>query len=373
MPNAKQHDVGLEVIRNQYKNAKVDACWSIWDDDGYTWWGHHLAQRIWRDKPVVEAGDEIWIVRARTDLAARVPDEDETYLHLAQLNSTGSTSSLVFDPEQRTMKLHCSFPVIADFAPAAGEAFSWAAAVQAATAEMAANSELLKQFSGVPDVSAHPVSGSRDEADDMLNIIANAVVPLGRSGALPTQEAFKLIKELPSSPSILTNYSSEGLVAEFPFPGGNESRDGAATGALPPTALLKISAEEPHPVHGFGWWVRLFLPVVMDDLPAARLVNDMNRFETTARAYLYGLGSWCLKESVASPDLHLCHSTFGPAVMGRSPWLLVNLFMNKYVRMQLVQEQFKLEAPSGLSAAEIDELLVALADRIPKKEQSEEN
>jgi hypothetical protein len=93
--------------------------------------------------------------------------------------------------------------------------------------------------------------------------------------------------------------------------------------------------------------VRLFLPVMLEDGAAARLANDMNRFETTARACVYGLGGWCLAEGQGSSDLRLCHSTFLPSVMCQSPWLLVNLFMDKYVRMQLAKKQFQLEAPSG--------------------------
>ena len=71
-----------------------------------------------------------------------------------------------------------------------------------------------------PASSAHPTSGARANLDDMLNVIAGMVAPLGvGSSKWAGPEMEEAVRLLQRPPCVLVNGGQTGLAAvEFPFP-----------------------------------------------------------------------------------------------------------------------------------------------------------
>jgi hypothetical protein len=89
------------------------------------------------------------------------------------------------------------------------------------------------------------------------------------------------------SPWVLANGRESGMTAEFPFPG-----------CMPPTALLKVTAEERHPQLGSGALFVLKLPVSLPEVNAEELANKLNCAEAVEWTGCHCFGGWCRQSGV---------------------------------------------------------------------------
>jgi hypothetical protein len=60
-------DPGLRIVKHVYQRMRIDPQWSQWSERGFTWWGHHHAQRVWADHAVEDLGYRLFRVIAETD------------------------------------------------------------------------------------------------------------------------------------------------------------------------------------------------------------------------------------------------------------------------------------------------------------------
>jgi hypothetical protein len=287
------------VVDYLFERMQVDDDWAVRGEDGFAWWGHRQAQRIYAG-PVRDVGGMVTrALHIESDLLRNVPAGPDTLARLAGINRLATLSAYVADAEGTRVRLHASVSVTADNLPMARGLALHAMALQAADA--AAEAEPLAEiFGGDVDESGHPEAGLREEPDEMLGVAA--LYEDRGSGPSPfaTDELSELV-HLDPRPWLLASSSATGLDAEFAFGPHERSR-------------LDMDAEARHPALGAGLQVRLVLPVVPDIALVQRL-NASEILEPDA----HQLGGWCLDE-----DLGVMFATFLPAA-AHTPKLTTSL------------------------------------------------
>jgi len=312
-------EVGLTVVEHVFNEMKVDSEWSTVQEDGFTWWGKDFAQKVWAEPAIKDDGFWISRLHARTDIAAGFKATPENMARLSALNRFASLSALIPDGSDASeIRLAASMYVHRQTLPMVKRLFSIAVAMQAADAQIKGE-VLAKALGARPAISGHPKSGRRPDPDDMLNVIAGMVAPLGeRPSAWAGNEMREAVDQLQRFPCVLATGDHSGLSAEFPF--------------FEMTSLLTIRTNERHPQLGNGMLVRLSLPVGCPKEDWARVAIDLNARELRSLTRSPFLGSWC------AGDDAITFVSFYPNV-AHQPGLLQNLVNYSMGRARWVAEE----------------------------------
>ena len=75
--DAPADHLGWRAAVAAHRLLQVDEAWTLWHDDGFTWWAHRLAQRFRFEGPVDLDGSETWWLGFETDCLRGV-DGDAT-------------------------------------------------------------------------------------------------------------------------------------------------------------------------------------------------------------------------------------------------------------------------------------------------------
>jgi hypothetical protein len=291
-----------------FEQMRIDPEWSVRDDRSFTWWGHRLPQKVWADPVRMEEGDAVVRVHAEARLLKDVPRIQRTFERLNAFNAFGvSMSAFVLQPGTECLTMHCAADFHAENGQWLGTLFSAAVAIQAADAHIKVDGAATI-LGGRPDESRHPASGTRKEPDDMLNVIEALFTPEGRGPSALGKEDFVSALAMEPSPWVLANGGDSEMTVEYPFPG-----------CMPPTALLKVTAEERHPQLGSGALFVLKLPVSLPEVNAEELANKLNCAEAVEWTGCHCFGGWC-----KDADGNLAFVSFVPSTL-RRPGLLETL------------------------------------------------
>jgi len=303
---------------------QVDEEWRVPEDRGFTWWPRRLAQRAWAE-PVREAyGEQVTRVHVATEILREVPVTDEVLRLLAEANLTATLGGFVIDPDgSLSAHSHAWFHRENTWQV---NLLSTAAVLQAATCEASVDS-IREVVGGRVAVSAHPDRGERPEPDEMLGI-GEFVTEAGGAPSPYTPGDFEAAAREGERLWLVSTTGGRALTAEVPFFGGKQA-GGRALGSGPArasgsgsvrapvgaftdgpvsnrrrpdgpneagleTALLQLTADDPHPELGSGLLALLRLPLTLPGAASARLANDLNRAEQEAVTVSPLLGSWCL-------------------------------------------------------------------------------
>jgi CheY-like chemotaxis protein len=274
-------DVGPEVVDFVFREMHIDAEWSTRNERGFTWWGHGLAQRLWADPVFLEDGDETVRVHAETDVLRNVPDDLKTAQALGVINTGASLSAFVWETSSKKIKLRCSAIFHVENFYWLSKLFLSTVAIQAAEADRC-SPVMARVFGAEVDESAHPRSGPRPHADEMLDII-EWYAQKGTAAAALSGDVFESAIEWSSSrPWVMANADHNGLTAEFPFPG-----------CMPPTALLRVRNDQRHPILGRGLLILLRLPLTCETADADILCAKLNVAEEKQPTRCHFMGAWC--------------------------------------------------------------------------------
>jgi hypothetical protein len=326
---AANSDVGPQVLDDLFQRMMIDREWSVRSDRSFTWWGHHLAQRVWAEPCRQDHGYGMVCVRAETDLLCQVPDNKRTTDALNLLNAHASLSSLVWYKDKAKIKLACSAYFHRENANWLRDVFYAAATIQAADAEtkLSTAADLL---ASEPDVSQHPGSGPRETMDDLLNVIEGSVARVGQEPSRFTEDDFASAADSLSG-QFLASADKTGLTAEFPFFGAMPSAGtalGLGTSTQLETALLQADCEARHPQLGSGVLLLLKLPLENDAERSVAIAQKLNLAEATEWVRCHQLGGWCCDISLNVPAF----CCFVPSIL-RRPALLEALIMSISARV----------------------------------------
>jgi hypothetical protein len=263
------------------RQLQVDDEWAVVEPGSFTWWAHRLRQKIVAEKSVTRGGLGIVNIWAETDLLVDVPNESRVEEAVAVLNSTAALNTLVWRPTERRLSLRCASYIYSDIRGWMTGMFCSGVAMQIAEAEGRAES-LQKLVGGKVHSSAHPTNGFRQQPDDMLNVLG--AFRTGKEDVSPFYGDEMLSVIAAFEKQILVTGDQSGVTMEFPFPDG-----------IPPTALVRLLADVPHPTYGSGVMLLMKLPLLPSGrLSGAALANALNLGEIDQIEAGYGFGSWCL-------------------------------------------------------------------------------
>jgi hypothetical protein len=301
-------DVGPEIVDFLYRSMAIDERWSIREPRGFAWWGHKLAQRVWAEPARESRGVSIVRVHAETALLREVPGGLETSKKIAAFNRFASLSALVWNREQGRAALHCAMTLHRENSQWAQSLLLAAVGLQAADAHI--KLALAQAFGARPDVSQHPVSGERNDPDEMLDMIRTVFAPQGQGPSPFTEKDFQSTLSMNPRPWVLATGGHGGLTAEFPFTGSRPAAQLAMQNRHAPieTSILMVSATDRHPQMGSGALLRLALPIQATEDEAAEMAATLNRAEMAEGSEGLSLGAWC-----TDPQLGVCFVTFLPA------------------------------------------------------------
>jgi hypothetical protein len=312
-------DAGAAAVRWVFDAMRIDPEWSVWEERGFTWWGHGQAQRVWAEPGLDDDGFVVYRLHARADVVRSLDVGGDVLAKLNALNSMCVTSALVADADMGSVGYAASVWVHEETLEWVSRLFQLVVAIQAAHAN--AQGELLAgMIGGERAVSAHPESGLREVPDEMLGVMEQIVVPIGRESSRwrgPEMEAFvELEKRGPFV--VFASGDDAGLTAEFPL--------------LDRTALLQAVTDEPHPSLGNGMLVRLSLPEHVADEDGGSWANNMNGQELAVLTRSHFLGSWVVANGTPT------FVTFYPNALKLAPGDIQSLLVSANVRAKWVAE-----------------------------------
>src|SRR5687767_5358455 len=100
-------DAGQRVVERLYKELFIDDQWSVRRSGEFTWWPHHLPQRVWCEPARDDAGFGVARVCAESRLFRDVPDGSDTLAKVAALNAFATTSAYLVN-DDRTITSRCA-------------------------------------------------------------------------------------------------------------------------------------------------------------------------------------------------------------------------------------------------------------------------
>src|SRR5437879_8171449 len=103
---ASYNDFGVNFVRQIHKLAGVPYPATSWELRGFSWWIGDFRQRIWAELGVGDDEDSMmYKVCTATDFVHEVDANSMDLIdNVAEEGRPASTSALVFDPRERTLR-----------------------------------------------------------------------------------------------------------------------------------------------------------------------------------------------------------------------------------------------------------------------------
>jgi len=293
------------------EQLKVDAEWSIRTPSGFRWWADKNAQTVEVvGQEIGPDGEPGYLVSVQTELlrSLHLGHREPTAIN-ALLMPYASMAGPVYDEQTKTLVLASLVRVHDAIAQWMNPLISVAAILQIGEARIV-GAELAKALRAEEALSGPPGRGMRPEPDEMAEVIATLIAPMGKQPSRwsPTEFREAVDRYMNQPPALLANSGGAGFTVEFPF--GDQS------------SLCQAMADQPHPRYGNGLFLLQSFPIVgKSDSEGTRLALSMNRIELTERPFGYGFGSYAYRDN----SLHF--TSFFPNALYR-PGLLPNIYFS---------------------------------------------
>ncbi len=328
---------GRRVVRAVYQRLQIDDEWSVWDEDGFTWWGHGCAQRIGTDSGRESHGVRIYRVTAEVawfdiDPAKSFPAK------LSVILSGAILSGYVRDPVSGRVSARLSANVHQQSEKWLGELLSHAALLQLWEVEGIGTLIAGTQGFDVPR-SAHPVSGPRERRDDIMAAVEHLMIPAGRRASTWARNPseFAQTATVLKSATLFTARAGLALTTED----GLTAEVGVGTRPGPSlfggqSALISADPSLAHPILGNGVQVTTTMPVMPARGNPGDVCLQLGYLEHSTVADPHGLGTWCINPTNGC----LSHVLFVPNLLYQ-PGLLMHLVMSAVWRAIWADEVLK--------------------------------
>lgn len=320
----QKSDLGLELVAQAHELLRIDEHWLVDKGNGFTWWAGEFAQTVWTDAGLYFNGQSTYRLHAETDLLRGRGKEHLYETAIEREMDQCSLSSVIYDIDDDTFKLHCSAFVTTDNVHWLQKAFLAGVALQVAEATTIGHN-LATAIGGVPATSAHPTAGIRTDAHPDLDLVQRFFKPLGaqRSRWTDAVEWQRMERTMEREAQEFFCDHRSHLRATF-----------AWTCTPSSTIILEVNSEEPHPVLGNGLHFTLTVPLKIAEEHVARLALELNLYERREWKRCHMLGSW------SCHDGQLAYRSFVPNTV-YNPELLPELALSMAVRAQWTDEFFQ--------------------------------
>ena len=277
-----KHSPAAKLIEHLRESVlRVDAAWSVERENGFSWWPHQQRQDIFIDRHRTESdGTRLERVVVSTEIAKLGNPDSITHELVSTLARCATLSGMVC--EDKSLRLHAHAWVEESNRPLYAMVLGLVAGLQIREAALIAVA-LDEAGLGEPSITRHPVSGLRDEPDEIASIVDTVIAPAGQQPTPWPEEMFDQLREtyLAGPPCLMANSGSTGLTAEFPF--GTES------------SLVQAKTDQTHPLIGKGLWI--LNSFGLDEIPSKSGLHALllNAWEIEHADQPF-FGSWCEPE-----------------------------------------------------------------------------
>jgi hypothetical protein len=260
----------------------VDPEWSTKLPTGFTWWADRHAQTIEIvGTKTSEDGETAYLISTRTELLRNLELTDKASARInALLMRFASMAGPVFDEKTGTLSLCSLVRVHESIREWMSALISAASVLQIAEARIMA-AELAKVFNAESAESGHPDNGERPVPDELAEIVANLIAPVGRQRCRWLHEEFEQVVNdyMQAPPCLLATNGELSFTAEFPFGEGS--------------SLFRGTGRDPHPRYGNGLLlIQSFGAGDFSEKEGVRLALSLNAVELTKNPAGYGFGSY---------------------------------------------------------------------------------
>jgi len=291
---------------NWLKNEqlRIDPEWMIETPKGLTWWADQHAQHIEvTHRETGPDGDVADYVRIRTELLKNCDLTPKTEAALNMLMTLATMSGPVYLKESRSVELCCSVRIHEGIRGWMAPLLSVAAMLQIQEVRNAAGL-LGVMADGDMATSGHPVSGMREEPDELVEGFGGLLKMSGGENSKwnPAEFQSAVDKHMQAPPSLGASAGGAGLTVEFPY--GDFS------------SLCQLKADEKHPVVGNGLFLRQTYP--FHDLAKEKTIGAalaMNKGELFDRPAGYGFGSYLHDGSCLHYTMFIPNAAYRPGLL----------------------------------------------------------
>lgn len=349
-------EASRQLLNYLFSVMKIDDAWSVREEDRFTWWGAHLAQRVSIDPVSAVNGIPAVSIRIESDFLRNVPDTEQTAKLIDGLNHFASLSAFVWDKQRGEVKLTCALRCDADNVESLKPLLAGAMAIQAADAFAGAD-RTASQLQCEAAYSSHPVSGFRYFADDMLSVRETVFAAKSDQPSPITQNEFARVAAWLKD-RVLATHDEDGLTVEFPFWGWMPVCIQKFLGRKPLvrlTSLVQVTRRDFHPILGKGLLLLLRLPVILEADLNLHLPRLLNVAEATRWMPFSQLGGWCWDPAVEAPTF----VAFVPELIyrpGTLEWHIQHLELRSaWARQFLIDELGFATGPPEIPPSAFDE------------------
>jgi hypothetical protein len=305
-------NAGVRTVEWLFRDQlKVDAEWSIRTPTGFRWWADKNAQTVEViGQDAGPDGQTGYLISIRTELLRSL---DLGVREVTGINALlmlfASMGGPVYDQQTKTLALASLVRVYDGISQWMNPLISVAAVLQIGEARIL-GPELAKAFHAEEALSGPPGRGMRPQPDEMAEVIATLIAPMGKQPSrwLPAEFQQAVDQYMQAPPALLANAGGAGFTVEFPY--GQQS------------SLCQVMADQPHPRYGNGLLLLQSFPTGgKSDSGGAELALAMNSSELLQRPFGYGFGSYAYRENT------LYFTSFFPNALYR-PELLPNIYFS---------------------------------------------
>lgn len=297
---------GMDTIEWLYKEQlKVDAEWSERTPRGFRWWADQQAQTIEIiGEETGPHGEHGYLIRIKTELLRSLTLNSRALEVInAALMAFASMAGPVYDEQTRTLSL-CSQVWIHDEIAYWMQLFLSVAAVLQIGEARIMGPFLVEQLHAEMSLSGPTGRGLRPKPDEMAEIIATLIGPMGRKPSRWTEDEFQdaVDRYMNEPPALLATLGGPGCAVEFPW--GTRS------------SLCQLEADTPHPRYGNGLFLLQSFPYTAEsEEEGLRLALSLNTTELSEKPFGYGFGSYVYRHDT----LHF--TAFYPNVIHKKGFL----------------------------------------------------
>jgi hypothetical protein len=293
------------------EQLRVDAEWSERTPKGFRWWPDKNAQTVEVvGQETGPDGETSYFISIRTELlrSLKLGDREVAAIN-ALLMSFASMSGPVYDTRTQTLSLASLVRIHDGISQWMNPIISVAAVLQIGEARII-GPELARALGAQEALSGPPGRGTRPAPDEMAEVIATLIAPMGKQPSRwsPTEFQEAVDGYMNQPPALLATAGGAGFTVEFPY--GEQS------------SLCQTMANQPHPRYGNGLFLLQSFPVAVEsEIEGARLALSFNNDELTAKPFGYGFGSYAYRQNT----LHF--TSFFPNALYR-PGMLPNIYFS---------------------------------------------
>lgn len=332
-------DDGPRRLQGLRASLMMDPEWTAEEPRTTWWWGGPAPLTITAGDPRECFGDPTVKITASVTVVDQVQvDEDQALAFLSARNMMASTGSLTLLHDEGRVVASCTHYAHPGDAGMAQLFPGYVLMMYTEALALIGQGALAEVLRGRPGVFPHPVSGVREDYDELVGTTDEIVVPRGSEPNAYSGDEFNETVNTLVARNLFATGDDHGLTVELPWSSGVPAAVASMVGKASQgrTAMMQVLRQQ-HPGYGTGLLCLLFLPELLSTKEARVRANALNRAELVELTGFPSLGAWTARDADGG-ESRVVHATFLPNAYAR-PGMVQAVASFGYMRSQWAQER----------------------------------